>query len=99
MKTITNTLRNVLCALRFPWQLLRYAGLFFWAVLSPKAVLAVRLLAVESQLAHHTARSHQGIGGQTPIRQKKPPNISGPSKLVSIPVLGGLHHRYVRVAA
>ena len=27
------------------------------------------------------------------------PEISGPSKLISVPILGGLHHRYVRVAA
>ena len=48
---------------------------------------------------YQTDRPHQGLGGQTPIPQETPPDVSGPTKLVSIPVLGGLHHRYVRVAA
>ena len=48
---------------------------------------------------YHVARRHQGLGGQTPIPQEKSPEIAGPSKLISIPILGGLHHRYVRVAA
>ena len=48
---------------------------------------------------YHVARPHQGLGGQTPIPQEKSPEITGPSKLVSIPILGGLHRRYVRVAA
>jgi putative transposase len=48
---------------------------------------------------YHVARPHQGLEGETPIPQDKPPEITGPSKLVSIPILGGLHHRYVRVAA
>jgi hypothetical protein len=30
---------------------------------------------------------------------EKPSKITGPSKLISIPVLGGLYHRYQRVAA
>lgn len=48
---------------------------------------------------YHVARPHQGLDGDTPIPQTKPPGISSPSKLIAIPVLGGLHHRYVRVAA
>jgi hypothetical protein len=27
------------------------------------------------------------------------PDVDGPTKLVSLPVLGGLHHTYKRVAA
>ncbi|MFA5866254.1 MAG: integrase core domain-containing protein [Phycisphaerae bacterium] len=48
---------------------------------------------------YHTARPHQGLKGDTPIPQGKRPAIIGPSKLISIPVLGGLHHHYQRVAA
>jgi len=48
---------------------------------------------------YHIAKSHQGLDGDTPISQTKQPQILGPSKLISIPVLGGLHHRYIRVAA
>ncbi|MHC4680625.1 MAG: integrase core domain-containing protein [Planctomycetota bacterium] len=48
---------------------------------------------------YHVARPQQGIDGETPVLQTKQPHILGPSKLISIPVLGGLHHRYIRVAA
>jgi len=48
---------------------------------------------------YHLARPHQGLGGQTPITQEKLSEVAGPSKLVSMPILGGLHHRYVRAAA
>ena len=58
-----------------------------------------RLLQEFIQEYYHQARPHQGLEGDTPIPQETPLKISGPSKLVSIPILGGLHHRYVRVAA
>ncbi|MBA7670767.1 hypothetical protein ES703_78914 [subsurface metagenome] len=58
-----------------------------------------RLLREFIEDYYHTARPHQGLAGDTPVSQIKQPQISGPSKLISIPVLGGLHHRYVRVAA
>jgi hypothetical protein len=45
------------------------------------------------------ARPHQGSKGHTTIPQEKRPMIKGPSRLVSIPILGGLHHRYQQVAA
>ncbi len=48
---------------------------------------------------YHVARPYQGLAGDTPVLQTKQPEILGPSKLISIPVVGGLHHRYVRVAA
>ena len=58
-----------------------------------------RLLREFIEDYYHAERPHQGIGGETPIPREKPPDVSGPTKLISIPVLGGLHHRYVRVAA
>ena len=51
------------CILSFVQQSLRYVGIFFWALLCPKAVLAARLLAAESQLARRRER----------IAQKKDP--------------------------
>ena len=48
---------------------------------------------------YHTGRPHQGLGGETLTPQQKPTRISGTTKLLAIPVVGGLHHRYVRVAA
>jgi len=33
VKTITNPLRNLLCALRFAWQVIRYVGSFFRSIM------------------------------------------------------------------
>jgi hypothetical protein len=48
---------------------------------------------------YHTSRPHQGLNGDTPFPRGKPSEITGPSKLISIPALGGLHPRYQWVAA
>jgi hypothetical protein len=58
-----------------------------------------RLLKEFIEEYYHTDRPHQGLNGETPISQAKCPVSMGQSKLISIPVLGGLHHRYQRVAA
>ncbi len=58
-----------------------------------------RLLQEFIKEYYHLARPHQGLDGDTPIPHTTPLDISGPSELIAIPVLGGLHHRYVRVAA
>ena len=44
---------------------------------------------------YHIARPHQGLSGETPRHQAPP----GKGEIVSVPVLGGLHHRYLRLAA
>ena len=46
---------------------------------------------------YHSDRPHQGLGGQVPEPTPRP--SSRPSNVLAIPVLGGLHHRYVAVAA
>jgi hypothetical protein len=48
---------------------------------------------------YRLTRPHQGLNVNTPIPQEKVSKIIRPSKLISIPVLGGFHHRYQRVAA
>ena len=51
MNTIRNlltNLRTLLCCVR---ETLGYALIFLWAIICPKAVLAAKLLAGESQLA------------------------------------------------
>jgi hypothetical protein len=58
-----------------------------------------RLLKEFVEEYYHTSRPHQGLNGDTPFPQKKPSVITDPSKLISIPVLGGLHHRYQRAVA
>ena len=56
-----------------------------------------RLLKEYIEEYYHTHRPHQGLEGQVPepiVRPTQPP-----SNVIAIPVLGGLHHRYVPVAA
>ena len=48
---------------------------------------------------YHVARPHQGLDGNTPYAFAKPEAVTAASRLVSIRVVGGLHHRYLRVAA
>jgi len=48
---------------------------------------------------YHLARPHQGLDGDTPLPSNKPMRKEHPTKLVSIPICGGLHHRYERVVA
>jgi putative transposase len=48
---------------------------------------------------YHIVRPHQGLKGVPPLPASKPEAVTGASRLISIPVVGGLHHRYVRVAA
>lgn len=98
-------IEDVRTAYRSPWQnpfVERYVGTLRRELLDHVMVLSQshleRLLREFIEAYYHVARPHQGLQGETPLSQAKP-EISGPSKLVSIPVLGGLHHRYVRVAA
>jgi hypothetical protein len=42
---------------------------------------------------YHLARPHQGLNGDTPVPNAKPELAADESRLVSIPVVGGLHHR------
>ena len=44
---------------------------------------------------HHESRTHLGLGKQCPF----PRQFSSLGKIIEIPKLGGLHHRYERVAA
>ncbi len=56
-----------------------------------------RLLREYLEQYYHVARPHQGLKGETPIEEYEPP--IGTGELISVPVLGGLHHRYYRAAA
>ena len=93
-------------AYRSPWQNLfveRFIGTLRRELLDRVIVLSQghleRLLQAFIKDSYQVARPHQGLEAHTPMPHAKPPEISGPDKLISIPVLGGLHHRYVRVAA
>ena len=99
-------IEEVRTAYRSPWQnpfVERFIGTLRREMLNHVIVLGQghleRLLREFIEEYYHVARPHQGLDGDTPVLQTKQPQILGPSKLISIPVLGGLHHRYIRVAA
>jgi putative transposase len=99
-------IKEVRTAYRSPWQnpfVERFIGTLRREMLDHVIVLSQghleRLLREFIEDYYHIARPHQGLDGDTPALRTKQLEISGPSKLISIPVLGGLHHRYIRVAA
>jgi hypothetical protein len=58
-----------------------------------------RLLKEFIEEYYHIARSHQGLDGDTPFSTNMTEPVTEPSRLLSFPVVGGLHHRYIRLAA
>jgi len=97
----TGTL-EVRTAYRSPWQnpyVERFIGTLRRELLDHVIVLnqahLERLLREFIHDYYHIARPHQGLSGETP-RPQAPP---GEGDLVSVPVLGGLHHRYWRAVA
>ena len=99
-------IEEVRTAYRSPWQnpfSERFVGTLRAQLLDHVIVLSQRhlerLLREFIEEYYHTDRPHQGLGGDTLEAHELAPKISGPSKLISTPVVGGLHHKYVRVAA
>ena len=99
-------IREVRTALQSPWQspyIERFIGTLRRELLNHVIVLSEahleRLLREFIEEYYHVARPHQGLGGETPIPTESRPDIHDPTKLVAVAVLGGLHHRYLRVAA
>ena len=62
MSTVSSFLFAVGYVLGAVWELARYALRFCWALLLPRALLAARVLAAESQLA--VALNHTGVSGK-----------------------------------
>ena len=98
-------IEEVRTAYRSPWQnpfVERFVGTLRREFLDHVIVLSQnhldRLLREFIEQYYHVARPHQGLDGETPIPHTRS-TTSGPTKLISIPILGGLHRRYVRVAA
>jgi len=97
---------EVKTAHRCPWQnpfVERYGGTLRRELLDHMVVLneehLKRLLKEFIEGYYHRARPHQGLT-VTPLFRA--PNLNrwpNGSRLVSIPMVGGLHHRYIRVAA
>jgi len=47
---------------------------------------------------YHTERPHQGLEGDTPIPFPSQDSSASSNRLISSPILGGLHHKYRRAA-
>jgi putative transposase len=99
-------IEEIKTAYRSPWQnpfVERFGGTLRRELLDHVMILGEghlkRLLKEFIEEYYHLARPHQGLDGDTPFPTKSPESPAGASGLVSIPVVGGLHHRYVRVAA
>jgi len=93
-------------AYRSPWQnpyVERFIGTLRRELLDHVIVFnenhLKRLLREYIEGYYHIARPHQGLDGETPLTNNRLMLKEHPTKLVSIPICGGLHHRYERVAA
>jgi len=98
-------IQEVRSAYRSPWQnpyVERFIGTLRRELLDHVIVLSQahldRLLR-EFIEYYHVSRPHQGLDGDTPIAHEKPSALNSPDQVISIPVLGGLHHKYLRIAA
>ena len=99
-------IEEVKTAHRSPWQnpfVEKYGGTLRRELLDQVIIVSEghlkRLLKEFIEEYYHLARPHQGLNGDTPFSSAKPEPMAGASRLMSIPFVGGLHHRYVRVAA
>jgi hypothetical protein len=99
-------IEEVKTAYRSPWQnpfVERYGGTLRRELLNHVIILSeehLKGLPKEFiQRYYHIARPHQGLGGTALFPSATAEAVTGARRLVSIPVVGGLHHRYVRVAA
>ncbi len=93
---------EVRTAHRSPWQnpyIERFIGTLRRELLDHVIVVnqrhLERLLQKYLEEYYHPARPHRGLDGQTPV----PSPCAGKGQLISVPVVGGLHHRYWRTAA
>ncbi len=102
-------------AYRSPWQnpfVERFIGTLRRELLDHVIVIndqqLRRLLREFIDGYYHCARPHQGLGGGVPLQDEdngagpilvRPANDPEGDQLLAFPVVGGLHHRYVRLAA
>jgi transposase InsO family protein len=93
--------KEVLTAARSPWQnpyaerligSIRRECLNHFVILNAKHLK--RILRNYFRY-YHESRTHLGLGKQCPI----PRQVVSSGRIIQIPQLGGLHHRYERIAA
>ena len=96
---------QVRTAYRSPWQnpfVERYFGSLRRELLDHVIVLSerhLRTLMGEYVDWYENYRPHQGLEGKCPNQVKEEVADEELGNIISIPVLGGLHHRYERIAA
>jgi transposase InsO family protein len=87
-------------AFRSPWQngtAERWIGSARREMLDHVVILSERQLLrlLREYIAyHHDDRPHLGLGKETPSKRAVSSKPSGTARIVSLPRLGGLHHRY-----
>jgi putative transposase len=95
-------IEEVITARRSPWQnpyaervigSIRRECLDHLIILSEEHLLTILR---SYQLYYNESRCHLSLDGNSPIRREVEPPANG--KVVAIPHLGGLHHRYQRAA-
>jgi putative transposase len=98
-------IKEVISAPRSPWQnpfAERVIGSIRRDLLDNVIVLgerhATRLLREYQNTYYNTSRTHLGLDKDSPVARPAQKAQAG-SRIVSIPILGGLHHRYERRAA
>ena len=62
-------------------------------------LLANGRITQESVNWYEKFRLHQGLRGKSPVSREEERKNNTEGKIISIPILGGLHHRYERLAA
>lgn len=83
---------------RSPWQngtAERWIGSARAEVFDHVIVLDEALLLREYVAYHHDDRTHLGLAKETPMQRAVEPRPSPTAKVVALPRLGGLHHRYL----
>jgi len=95
-------IREVITARRSPWQnpyVERLIGSIRRECLDHMIVLSERHLKwiLRSYFEYyHESRTHLSLNRNSPIKRKVDPPENG--KVIAIPQVGGLHHRYCRAA-
>ena len=98
-------IQEVRSAYRSPWQnpfVERFFGSLRRELLDHVIIFheqQLRNLLSEYVRWYENFRLHQELGGEYPVPRKDGETDKVEGKILSIPILGGLHHRYERVAA
>ena len=96
-------IREVLTAAQSPWQntyVERLIGSIRRECLDPVIVLnevSLRRILKSYFDYYENSRTHLSLGKDTPVSRPIQPATTG--RIVEIPQVGGLHHRYERIAA